>query len=51
MISFIPTNITKASQFSGDRKGRKKKQKQDLMFREKKRYVKRKKASNEKRWN
>ena len=44
LISLSPTNITKTSPFSGDRKGRKeKKKKKDLMFREKKRYVKKKK--------
>ena len=41
MLSLIPTIITKASQFSEDRKGRNEKKK-DLMFREKKRYMKKK---------
>ena len=40
VISLIPTNITKASQFSEDRKGRN--EEKDLMFREKKRYIKKK---------
>ena len=45
LISLIPTNITKAGQFSGDRKGRN--EKKDLMFTEKKRYVKKKKKKRQ----